>query len=443
MSDVNFFTPIYYGNNAKSTEEKALEIFDGYFHFCGKKAVVLHSNKVRGIEEVKLVETKFSAKTLLKSLGIVLSLFTVVIPLFMLTGKAILRFYHTYKVIEPGQDGSSQLDTANAANKHAQGILKNDNSVEVVWNKHKQDHPNNRALAKKVDENVKEESRIPLNDVKLTEIQEKFLNSSENTHWESKFTTEELKRVIGTNASGQPGWLTERLIDAYFELLQKHIDSNGNTNIKFVKNFNNVLATDNYFERVKIFKEQIKLQLSSLNEQTRLIFPIYAVPGGLIGVRQYELDDTDRSGNHWILCEVDCSSSQIKFYNSIGNESYDLNIKRAFKEIRELLVAFAEEPAEKKKYKEFNLVMNNKLIKIDDKSLSDDKLGIISDVKLYSEFPKQETSDDCGVFTCKFAEKIALGHPIDKNAEDLYPDHLKAKGKVREQIAARLMNGAF
>lgn len=80
MSTISFFTPIYYGSRAKTADEKAIENIDNYFHICGKKAVVIQNRTDNEKETVMLSETKFSVLTLLKTVSIVLSYFTVIIP---------------------------------------------------------------------------------------------------------------------------------------------------------------------------------------------------------------------------------------------------------------------------------------------------------------------------------------------------------------------------
>lgn len=100
MSEINFFTPIYYGSLAKTTKEKAIECIDSYFHFYGRRANVLPGRTEEGEEKVVFSDTKFSTKTLFKIIGIVLSYFTVIIPLAMLVSKALLRSSQRYKLVD-------------------------------------------------------------------------------------------------------------------------------------------------------------------------------------------------------------------------------------------------------------------------------------------------------------------------------------------------------
>lgn len=100
MSEIKFFTPVYYGPLANTLEKKAIENIDSFFHFYGRKAVVMTDRSAKsGIEKVVFSDTKFSTKTLFKVIGIVLSYFTVIIPLAMLVSKAVLRSSHHYKLL--------------------------------------------------------------------------------------------------------------------------------------------------------------------------------------------------------------------------------------------------------------------------------------------------------------------------------------------------------
>ncbi len=110
MADIKFFTSIYYGPQAKTFSEKALEKVDNYFHITGKKAVVIPGRSLEGKERVILSNSKFSASTLLKTIAIALSVFTVIIPLFMLICKAALRSAHNYQLIDPKKELEAGID---------------------------------------------------------------------------------------------------------------------------------------------------------------------------------------------------------------------------------------------------------------------------------------------------------------------------------------------
>lgn len=166
MSEISFFTPIYYGNNAKSAEEKAIEIIDGYFHFTGKKAVVLKATKENGQEFVQLEKTKFTAKNLLKALGIALSIFTVIIPLFMLISKAVLRSSHSYKLIEPKKEKNRDVpefqmhEITEATDSIVQKILKKENGEQNQFAKAQVEIPPEMRSIARVEDPEKIEKKL-------------------------------------------------------------------------------------------------------------------------------------------------------------------------------------------------------------------------------------------------------------------------------------------
>ncbi len=112
MSEIKFFTPIHYGALAKSAEEKAIENIDNYFNICGKKAVVIPGRTDDGKEKVIFQMTRFSIQTFFKTIGVALSVFTVIIPLVMLISKAILRSSHHYKLIDPKKEEEVKVNLA-------------------------------------------------------------------------------------------------------------------------------------------------------------------------------------------------------------------------------------------------------------------------------------------------------------------------------------------
>ena len=120
MSQISFFTPVYYGPNA-TAGKKALENIDNYFHICGKKAFVIPTGDRE--EKVILLPTKFSILTLIKTMGIALSYFTVVIPLIMLISKAALRSSHNFKRIDPKEELEKGCDVQAATVSKIQALL--------------------------------------------------------------------------------------------------------------------------------------------------------------------------------------------------------------------------------------------------------------------------------------------------------------------------------
>lgn len=93
---INFLTPLAYRND-KNFKARSIERVDNYFHLGGKKAYVIGQSK-DGREKVVFNKSRAS---ILGSAVKVLSYATVVIPLIMLTTKAILRAQLHFKVIDP------------------------------------------------------------------------------------------------------------------------------------------------------------------------------------------------------------------------------------------------------------------------------------------------------------------------------------------------------
>lgn len=122
MSEINFFTPIHYGTEAKTAKERAIQDIDNYFHLGGKQAYVLSSRRDQA-EEVILSKPKFTAQGFFKAVGITLSYFTVVIPLSMLITKAILRSGKKYTVIDPKQELEKGIKLSEASVKKIQAMI--------------------------------------------------------------------------------------------------------------------------------------------------------------------------------------------------------------------------------------------------------------------------------------------------------------------------------
>lgn len=115
MSTISLFTPIQYGSNAITAKEKTIENVDNYFHFCGKKAVVINQQRKDGITDVNLLDTKCSAATIFKTIGVFASFLTVIIPLTMLIIKAALRASHNYKIINNSGSAKQEAPKTHSA----------------------------------------------------------------------------------------------------------------------------------------------------------------------------------------------------------------------------------------------------------------------------------------------------------------------------------------
>ena len=61
MPKIHFFTPIHYGSQANTAEEKAIQDIDNYFHMGGKKAVVI-GKASNGNEIVRMTKSRYQPK---------------------------------------------------------------------------------------------------------------------------------------------------------------------------------------------------------------------------------------------------------------------------------------------------------------------------------------------------------------------------------------------
>jgi hypothetical protein len=95
---IGFFTAVDYGQENKTFSESVLEKVDDFFYLGGKKAHVIQGKTKNGPKKVLLTETN---SPLLVRFVKVLSYFTIIIPLFMLITKAVLRSTYTFRLIDP------------------------------------------------------------------------------------------------------------------------------------------------------------------------------------------------------------------------------------------------------------------------------------------------------------------------------------------------------
>lgn len=100
MNALGFSTPVFYGAYATTAKEKAIQRIGNYFSICGKRAIVIRDLPEAGKEKVFLSKQNFSLKTLLKVIAVVLSHFTVIIPLALFVTHLILRSSCRYVVVE-------------------------------------------------------------------------------------------------------------------------------------------------------------------------------------------------------------------------------------------------------------------------------------------------------------------------------------------------------
>lgn len=91
MSNVNFFTPISFGNQNKNTYQSLLESVDSYFFLAGKKACVIDIKD----PQKRTVLLKKSPSLLATCLKVTTYL-TLIIPLLLILTKLLLRSTSTY-----------------------------------------------------------------------------------------------------------------------------------------------------------------------------------------------------------------------------------------------------------------------------------------------------------------------------------------------------------
>ncbi len=260
---------------------------------------------------------------------------------------------------------------------------------------------------------------------KLTTEQKNALKNKEiwakPNGWEVR--CEHINKILGKNASG---WLDGEGIHEYLEVLQIHLNNKGNKKTKFIKNqFIAILEQKDPTKRERIFLQRICGENIDLGNQNDLIDNRRVNYAEMSPFKTKKMNEYDKvlfplhaHGNHWILCEIDINAGKIKFYNSLAKgNAYDDYINDAFNEIGGLLNKYAEK------------------LKIPKK----DWEKIVNEGKKPDEYPQQRNGSDCGVFVCKYAEKIALNIPITKNDPDFA--NTQVNGPVREQIAARVMSG--
>lgn len=137
MTEIKFFTPITYGSQAKTLIDKTIENVDQYFHFLGKKAQVIQSRTKDGIEKVFYHNTRLTAQAILKIVGIVLSYFTVIIPLFFLILKAALRLSHKYRFFNPQEELEQGVDISQKTITKIQTLIPKilgfEDDPEIIW----------------------------------------------------------------------------------------------------------------------------------------------------------------------------------------------------------------------------------------------------------------------------------------------------------------------
>lgn len=131
---LDFFTAVSYQNTSNSLQSLLIDKVDDYFYLGGKKAYVIQGHTKKGQEKAVLSDAKSST---LAKVAKVVSYFTLVVPLFMLVIKAVLRSKHSFKVIDPKQKLEKGLnipeDTAAKIQALLPNILNQNVDAEIEW----------------------------------------------------------------------------------------------------------------------------------------------------------------------------------------------------------------------------------------------------------------------------------------------------------------------
>ncbi len=131
---IDFYTAVSYKNSSNSLQSLLIDKVDDYFYLGGKKAYVIQGRTKKGQEKAILSDAKTST---LSKVAKVFSYFTVVIPLFMLIIKAVLRSKHNFKVIDPKQKLEKGLNVSEETAAKIQALLPNilnqNKDAEIEW----------------------------------------------------------------------------------------------------------------------------------------------------------------------------------------------------------------------------------------------------------------------------------------------------------------------
>ena len=102
MTNINFLTPVSFGNRAEALSQSFLEFADDYFFFGGDKAVVQFEYVDGESQGVDLVYVDFSWVSIALK---VISYCTIIIPVVLWTAKCILRSIHHFHWLPPLTNG--------------------------------------------------------------------------------------------------------------------------------------------------------------------------------------------------------------------------------------------------------------------------------------------------------------------------------------------------
>ena len=131
MARPGFFTPLTF-KEPRSWENSLLEVVDSYFFVGGQRAVILAGRTPKGKEQAILTEMQSAKWPTVKAISYL------ILPIFllMLATKAILRFRHTIKLIDPEKELKKGIEADTAMVKlytlfHS--IRNYENHEELDW----------------------------------------------------------------------------------------------------------------------------------------------------------------------------------------------------------------------------------------------------------------------------------------------------------------------
>lgn len=127
MSNISFFTPVVFEKD-RTARQYLLEKVDGYFSLGGKRAFVISGNKSDQNYDVQMKDYKSGAisKLLFTTLKII-SYLTIVLPVFMIISKLVLRANYSFKLTEVKDltRSSSEAEKSSAVQQQT-GLLEKD-----------------------------------------------------------------------------------------------------------------------------------------------------------------------------------------------------------------------------------------------------------------------------------------------------------------------------
>jgi len=125
MREIDFFTAVTY-QDPKTFNESCIEAFDDYFWLSGRKVEVISKDTSNHHKKVHWVEKE---PTLFLTALKIVSYFTLVIPFFMLIGKALLRFQEEFHLVVAKKITTNTSENGDKVNQVGTDIL-SDSDIE-------------------------------------------------------------------------------------------------------------------------------------------------------------------------------------------------------------------------------------------------------------------------------------------------------------------------